>query len=79
MFHIKYRVNGEVMSRRLARRHSYSSGLLIEHRHDWRRQALDHYRSVNTSRVTPQLEDILEITLYDGVTLLQRVPFKELV
>jgi len=76
MFHIRYRVNGEVHARRLARRYSYSSAQLIANRHDWRQQARDHFRSVSPSRVSPQIEDIIEISLHDGHTLLQRISFK---
>lgn len=75
MFTIRYKVNGEVRSRRLARYHNYSSAQLIENRHDWRRQARDHFRSVSPSRVSPQVEDITELTLYSGHLLLQRVTF----
>lgn len=75
MYHIRYKVNGETLPRRLARRQNYSLQRFLEERHDLRREALDHYRSVNTSRVTPQLEDVIELRLYNGHELISSHSF----
>lgn len=71
---IKYRVNGEVRSRRLCRRNLDVNQFLGE-RNSLRREARDHFHSVSGSRVGPGIEDILTLELWGGNTLLQRINF----
>lgn len=73
---IKYRVNGEVRTRRLCRR-NLTTQQFLENRHPLRREARDHFHSISGSRVSPATEDILTLELWDGHCLMFRVGFNK--
>lgn len=71
---IKYRVNGEVRTRRLCRR-NLTTQQFLENRHLLRREARDHFHSISGSRVSPATEDIATLELWDGHCLMFRFSF----
>lgn len=73
---IKYRVNGEVRTRRLCRR-NLTTQQFLENRHPLRREARDHFHSISGSRVSPATEDIITLELWDGHCLMSRFDFNK--
>lgn len=73
---VYFHTDGSLERKRLARRYT-TLQILLEERHELRRQALDLHAATCESRVRPQLSDITKLVIFDGRTKIQEIPFTE--
>lgn len=71
---VYFYTDGSLERKRLARRYT-TLQILLEERHELRRQALDLHTATCESRIRPSLSDITKLVIFDGHTKIQEIPF----